>query len=262
MGLFSKYKIRAKDIKQYVSNYGSCIATKMITQNGKCVNYMYREEPDNDVDSGWRFFSGYETDEYVNNPKNSEVYDVNTIVNYSPDIIPFLDIPKDFALERDLRSKRFYLLKENEKINFKLEYAISELRKRDEEVPVHAKLPVLEDVEKIAQEQKLKIGTDIPSDYVNYLLTASDVTFGLLEPVQILDEGSKYNYLPELIKEMEEFGIADKGIPICNDNDNIYYMSKDEKVHLYSSELKEEIDQWDNLADWILNEWILNRSIA
>ena len=41
---------------------------------------MYKEEPDNDVDSGWRFFSGFETDEYVNNPKNIEVYDVNTIV--------------------------------------------------------------------------------------------------------------------------------------------------------------------------------------
>ena len=91
MGLFNKYIINAKDIKQYVSNYGGCLATKMITQKGKGVNYMYREEPDNDADSGWRFFSGFETDDYANNPKNVEVYDVNTIVNYSPDIIPFLD---------------------------------------------------------------------------------------------------------------------------------------------------------------------------
>ena len=108
MGLFNKYKIKAKDIKQYVSNYGGCLATKMITQKGKGVNYMYKDEPDNDVDSGWRFFSGFETDEYVNNPKNIEVYDVNTIVNYSPDIIPFLDIEKGYALERDSKTNRFF----------------------------------------------------------------------------------------------------------------------------------------------------------
>ena len=49
MGLFSKYKIKAKDIKQYVANYGGCLATKMITQKGLGVNYMYREKPDNDI---------------------------------------------------------------------------------------------------------------------------------------------------------------------------------------------------------------------
>ena len=111
MGLFSKYKIKAKDIKQYVANYGGCLATKMITQKGLGVNYMYREKPDNDIDSGWRFFSGHETDDYVSNPKNVEVYDVHTIVNYSPDIMPFLDIEEGFALERDLETGRFYLLK-------------------------------------------------------------------------------------------------------------------------------------------------------
>lgn len=259
MGLFNKYKINAKDIKQYVLNYGGCIATKMITQNGKGVNFMYREEPYNDVDSGWRFFSGFETDEYVNNPKNSEVYDVNTIVNYSPDIIPFLNIKEGFALERDFESKRFYLLQDDKKVSFDLDYAISELRKRDEEVPIHAKLPVLENLEKIARELNLEIGKDIPSDYVHYLLDASDITFGLLEPVQITDNESKYNYLPELMEEMKAYGIDNKGIPLCNDNDDIYYMSKDKKIHLYSHELKKEIDQWENLADWILNEWILNK---
>lgn len=259
MGLFNKYIIKPKDIKQYVTNYGGCLATKLITQKGKGVNFMYREDPDNDSDSGWRFFSGFETDDYVNDSKNIEVYDVNTIVNYSPDIIPFLDIEKGFALERDSKTKRFYLLKDNEKVKFDLDYAIYQLRKRDEEVPVHAKLPVIENLEKMAQELNFDIGTEIPFDYVHYLLTASDVTFGLLEPVQILDEKSKYNYLPELINEMKAYGISKEGIPLCDDNGDIYYMTKDEKIILYSSETREKIDQWENLADWILNEWILNK---
>ena len=259
MGLFNKYKIKAKDIKQYVLNYGGCLASKMITQKGLGLNYMYREEADNDVDSGWRFFSGCETDDYVNNPKNIEVYDVNTIVNYSPDIIPFLDIEKGFALERDSKSGRFYLLKDNEKTKFDLDYAVGQLRKRDEEVPIHAKLPVKEDIEKLAKELGLELGSDIPFDYVHYLLTASDVTFGVLEPVQILCENSKQDYLPCLLEDMESLGIGGKGIPLCNDNGDIYYMSKDGKVFLYSADSGENVAQWDNLADWILNEWILNR---
>ena len=107
----------------------------------------------------------------------------------------------------------------------------------------------------------LDVGTDIPSDYIHYLLTASDVTFGLLEPVQITDEDSKYNYLPSLMEDMESFGIGEKGLPLCNDNDNIYYMTKDGKIFLYSSEENQDIDQWDNLADWILNEWILEKKL-
>ena len=31
---------------------------------------MYREEPDNDFDSGWRFLSGLESDAYVNDLAN------------------------------------------------------------------------------------------------------------------------------------------------------------------------------------------------
>jgi hypothetical protein len=61
---------------------------------------MYRESPDRDIDSGWRFMSGFEPDEYMSNPDNHAVYDVNTIANYDADIIPFLDAPVGSAFER------------------------------------------------------------------------------------------------------------------------------------------------------------------
>jgi hypothetical protein len=51
---------------------------------------MYREEPDNLHDSGWRFFAGDEDDSYVNNPANIEIYDLNTIANYDRAILPYL----------------------------------------------------------------------------------------------------------------------------------------------------------------------------
>lgn len=62
---------------------------------------MYRELVDGDLDSGWRFFCGDESESYLANPDNLELYDLNTIANYSPDIVEFLDVPAPCAFERD-----------------------------------------------------------------------------------------------------------------------------------------------------------------
>ena len=64
------------------------------------VGFMYRDEPDNEIDSGWRFFSGEETQEYADQAENFEVYDVNTIANYDPSIIDHLDAPIGSAFGR------------------------------------------------------------------------------------------------------------------------------------------------------------------
>ncbi|MCH9693421.1 MAG: DUF2185 domain-containing protein [Gammaproteobacteria bacterium] len=45
------------------------------------------------ADSGWRFFTGEETQEYIDDLNNTGIYEVNTIANYDPDIIPYLDAP-------------------------------------------------------------------------------------------------------------------------------------------------------------------------
>ena len=86
---------------------GSCFATDLITVEGKRVGLMYREDPDNDVDSGWRFFAGTESQDYVDDPENLALYDVNTIANYDRDIIPLLDAPVGSAFERHPKSGIF-----------------------------------------------------------------------------------------------------------------------------------------------------------
>jgi hypothetical protein len=75
-----------------------CIATDRITVDGLKVGYMYREKPDYDGDSGWRFTAGDESDEYMDDPVNSGIYDLNTICNDDPDIIEFLnwDVGSEF----------------------------------------------------------------------------------------------------------------------------------------------------------------------
>lgn len=95
------FRLRADQIRPVATGYGGCFATDMITCGGRKVAFMYRERPDHDLDSGWRFLSGYESDEYMNDPDNHGLYDVNTLANYDPDIIPFLDAPAGSAFERE-----------------------------------------------------------------------------------------------------------------------------------------------------------------
>ena len=95
-----RFKLGAEQIRPLAEGYGACFATDMITVDGRRVAFMYREAPDNDVDSGWRFMSGCESDAYMNDSKNHGLYDVNTIANYDPDIIPFLNAPEGSAFER------------------------------------------------------------------------------------------------------------------------------------------------------------------
>lgn len=65
------------------------------------VGWMYRQAPDNDIDSGWRFFSGRETQDYADDARNFALYNVNTIANYDPEIVPLLDAAIGSAWARD-----------------------------------------------------------------------------------------------------------------------------------------------------------------
>jgi len=95
------YKLGAHQIRPLARGHGSCLASDHITVDGRPVGFMYREEPDNEFDSGWRFLSGLESDAYVNDLANVGLYDVNTIANYDPAVIPWLDAPPGSAFERD-----------------------------------------------------------------------------------------------------------------------------------------------------------------
>jgi hypothetical protein len=94
------YKLKKEQIRPLAEGHGSCIASDKITVEGYAVRFMYRERPDDSIDSGWRFMSGYEDDNYMNDPKNLAIYDVNTIANYDSGIIPFLHSPVGSAFEK------------------------------------------------------------------------------------------------------------------------------------------------------------------
>ncbi len=100
------YKLKKEDIRELIDSEEGCIATDRITVDGAKVGFMYREEPSKKYpDSGWRFLAGDETQEYLDNENNSEIYKLNTICNYDPDIIPYLDSEYGVAFRRNSRGK-------------------------------------------------------------------------------------------------------------------------------------------------------------
>lgn len=94
------FKLKAEEIIALVPSLGYCFATDKITVEGLDVGYMYREEVNDEKDSGWRFFSGTEDQEYVDNSENTMMYNVNTIANYDKAIIPYLDSAFGSEFER------------------------------------------------------------------------------------------------------------------------------------------------------------------
>ena len=98
------YHVKAEDMKNLLPDWAGadgCIATNRITVEGCKVGYCYREEPDGDWDSGWRFTAGDESDDYMDDPNNAGLYKLNTICNDDSDIIPLLNTPAPCAFERD-----------------------------------------------------------------------------------------------------------------------------------------------------------------
>lgn len=87
--------------------FGYVLAPKQMVEKKMAVGFMYRETPDHSQDSGWRFFSGTESDEYVNDPDNIGIYDVRTIIKIDPSIKPYLSNRVGSAFERSENGNSF-----------------------------------------------------------------------------------------------------------------------------------------------------------
>lgn len=131
-----------------------------------------------------------------------------------------------------------------------LEAAIEELRSLNESVPKPLALPDKADVD----EMESDLGVTFPQDYRTYLVTASDVVLGTLEPATIVDPDA-HTYLPAVVADARDVGLPDELLPFCEDNGNYYCFNADEEVELWSHDGEAE-EKWADLADWITEVWI------
>ena len=98
------------DVKELIEwhepNGDGCMVSDMITKEGWKVGYMFRDEPlPNNPDSGWCLYKGDEDEAYSNDPNNFHVFKLNTICNYDPNIIPYLNSPIGTHLIRNADGK-------------------------------------------------------------------------------------------------------------------------------------------------------------
>ncbi|MFA6128305.1 MAG: DUF2185 domain-containing protein [Bacteroidales bacterium] len=107
-----QFKIPAEKIKDLIKLQGFGIVSNHITVDGMKVGYMYREERFDKEDTGWRFLSGTETQEYIDDPETSKVFSINAIANYDPAILPYIKLPEGTELERVEGSDEFKILTE------------------------------------------------------------------------------------------------------------------------------------------------------
>ncbi|MGY1462085.1 immunity protein Imm33 domain-containing protein [Bacillus toyonensis] len=89
--------------------------TKVIVSNDVIekeeFNFLIKDNPTVEGDPGWSILSGYESDEYVNNPENFQIISVGVILNIDDSILEFLEEPPLCAYERNDKG-RFYKIED------------------------------------------------------------------------------------------------------------------------------------------------------
>ena len=105
MGLFKK-----KEAAEFADFpvIGGVMASKMVTEQKRKVRFMYRERPTGDEDSGWRIFSGYEDQDYTDNPDNTGIYNPTAILKIDPSIAKLLLTPVGSVFERESENSNWY----------------------------------------------------------------------------------------------------------------------------------------------------------
>jgi hypothetical protein len=131
-----------------------------------------------------------------------------------------------------------------------LQQAIQELRALNEPVPKPIPLPTEADV----AEAERNLGIKFQPDYRAYLLTASDVVLGALEPATITEPES-HTYLGGVINDARSSGVPESLFPFCEDNADFYCLSPDGEVLFWSHNGATD-ERWPSLAAWIQQVWV------
>jgi hypothetical protein len=135
--------------------------------------------------------------------------------------------------------------------HMKLSEVIRELRQLNEPVPEPFRLPTESEV--TAAEDQL--GVKFSEDYRQYLLTASDIIYGSLEPAVVLPDSGHLNLVEVAESAWEEMEVPRNLLPICEDNGDYYCLNEKGEVHFWSHNGTTG-EKWRDLATWIKEVWI------
>ena len=132
-----------------------------------------------------------------------------------------------------------------------LSEVILELRELNEPVTKPFRLPT--EAEVAAAEKRLNV--KFHEDYRRFLLEASDVVVGTLEPAMVTPDCGYLNLVEIAEYAWDEMELPLTLLPICEDNGDYYCLNKKGEVEFWSQDNAPN-QKWDNLAVWIKEVWI------
>ena len=91
-------------VERYIKR---CFVTKRILDDGQPVGYLYREDPDQEDDSGWRITANDESDEYMSNSKNLAYVSLGAVLSRDDSFRELLDAPSGSAYFRNPETGKF-----------------------------------------------------------------------------------------------------------------------------------------------------------
>ncbi len=113
MGIFGKKKPdkpeeKQKEMKIYIEGAGGTIVSKSILNGTSRLKWLFRQ--DEGHGNGWVAFGDKDTQEYVNDVKNMEIVDFNTLANIEPTVVNVFFMPMGSDLEfRDDKTGKYFV---------------------------------------------------------------------------------------------------------------------------------------------------------
>lgn len=87
--------------------FARCFVTRKVLYDGEKVGYLYREDPEQENDSGWRIMAGTESSEYMNDSDNVFYVALGAVLNKDDSFLDLLESPSGSAFERDGQTGQF-----------------------------------------------------------------------------------------------------------------------------------------------------------
>ena len=113
------------------------------------------------------------------------------------------------------------------------------------------RLPTDEEIRDVG----MRLGVVFHPDFHQYLLQASDVCFGIFEPVTITIPEAHTELNSVCKSAWEDWDVPKNLLPICEDNADFYCINDRGEIVFWSHNGTSD-EKWPNLAAWIEQVWI------
>ncbi len=102
---------------------------------------------------------------------------------------------------------------------------------------------------------EIALGVSFQADYRQFLLQASNIDYGIIEPAIVTDTPTHTNLIKMAQSAWRFMDLPHDLLPICEDNGDYYCMNAIGEV-VYWSHNGASNEKWSDLATWIRNVWI------